>query len=481
MDIFAASAGKRGVTINSLKSDNTRETTLFVKGNGSDPTFEISPLTGDGTFIVRETGRIGFGASITPDFRFELRFSEPTDYIESSTTAFTPLQPESPAISIQNYLINNSGASYFQLGARNSQDATGYAYIGAVSVNASYSPKFVFGMRTGITSYAETMRLRANNAFILTNGDGYTGNLAQIGYTSRVTNTIPTGVNGLNVLFPYNMDVNAGNLNGATFTAGSFYANPIFAGNNSIAAGGVMAGTVSINRLSWSAPNTSIIMEQAGTGIRAIAGHQVLQQCTAQANNTMSHGAGVFIQGVYNTAGTSNPLTFTNYYGLLMNDLNEWSGVNFTNRWGIYQAGALDKNFFNAQIFAPNVYANAITGTTRDLYIKSDGMIGYIASIRESKKNINKINDVDYLSLLNPVSFNYRKKDENNNFLEEIEDELEYGLIAAEVEQVNPEFCFYDILEDGTKILAGVNYKKLIIPILKKVQILESKLNKINN
>ena len=38
--------------------------------------------------------------------------------------------------------------------------------------------------------------------------------------------------------------------------------------------------------------------------------------------------------------------------------------------------------------------------------------MGYLSSVRESKININNIENVDWLLNLNPVSFNKRKKDE---------------------------------------------------------------------
>jgi hypothetical protein len=51
-------------------------------------------------------------------------------------------------------------------------------------------------------------------------------------------------------------------------------------------------------------------------------------------------------------------LTITNAYSHLINPLDDYgSGFNFTNRWGIYQAGASDKNYFAA---------NSLFGSTTD-------------------------------------------------------------------------------------------------------------------
>ena len=85
----------------------------------------------------------------------------------------------------------------------------------------------------------------------------------------------------------------------------------------------------------------------------------------------------------------------------------------------------------------------------RDVQIESDGTLcAGNTSIRAAKKNILSQTDVSWLYDLNPVTFNYRKKtvgdDSKNTYLEEIEEETSYGLIAEEVEAVKKDFCFYN-------------------------------------
>ena len=97
------------------------------------------------------------------------------------------------------------------------------------------------------------------------------------------------------------------------------------------------------------------------------------------------------------------------------------------------------------------------------------------SSIRASKKNIVSQTDVSWLYDLNPVTFNYRKHTVDkvtgvNTYLEEIEDETSYGLIAEEVETVKKDFCFYNKDKDDNDELAGVAYKELITPLLKALQ-----------
>jgi hypothetical protein len=116
-------------------------------------------------------------------------------------------------------------------------------------------------------------------------------------------------------------------------------------GSNTIPSGATMAGEICVNRHIFKASSLTITYSQS-TGIRASAALQVLQQTGGNYAGTISHGAGLFIQGVYPT--TAYNTTFTNYYGLLINPLDEWGGVTLTNRWGIYQSGASDKNYFAA-------------------------------------------------------------------------------------------------------------------------------------
>lgn len=129
---------------------------------------------------------------------------------------------------------------------------------------------------------------------------------------------------------------------------------------------------------------------------------------------------------------------------------------------------------YGGDVYFPQVYYDAINGSTRDLYIKSNGQLGYLSSIRESKTNIEDLTDVSWIYDLNPVSFNYRDMETTLNeetnesvdtYLNTHSSELEYGLIAEDVKEVNNELVFYDDDE-----LKGVSYKKLVVPMLKTIQ-----------
>ena len=117
-------------------------------------------------------------------------------------------------------------------------------------------------------------------------------------------------------------------------------------------------------------------------------------------------------------------------------------------------------------------YNNSQTGRTAIL--ASNGVLGYLVSTKESKANIESITNIDFINKLNPVQFNYRKKDNiTNTFTNEVEDNITYGFIADEVEKINKELVFYN--EDGT--LAGVEYNSMIAILTKAVQELKAEID----
>jgi hypothetical protein len=123
------------------------------------------------------------------------------------------------------------------------------------------------------------------------------------------------------------------------------------------------------------------------------------------------------------------------------------------------------------------VYNNTAVATTRTLYIGSDYRIGGISSIRESKKNINDISNVDWIYSLNPVTFNYRKKDEEEKYTEEVYDELVYGLIAEDTQPIADFLINYN----DKKEMIGIEYMRLITPMLKAIQEQQAQIELLSN
>lgn len=121
-------------------------------------------------------------------------------------------------------------------------------------------------------------------------------------------------------------------------------------------------------------------------------------------------------------------------------------------------------------------YSATVGGTNRDVFVDSTGLIGYVSSIRASKINIQPLVTLNWLYQLTPVSFNYRKKDEQGSYTSDADGPTQYGLIAEDTEKFNPDLCFYDDV-DGEKHLRGVSYTKLIVPMLKAIQDLRAEVD----
>jgi hypothetical protein len=113
----------------------------------------------------------------------------------------------------------------------------------------------------------------------------------------------------------------------------------------------------------------------------------------------------------------------------------------------------------------PIVYSTTVT-TPRSVYIDSTGKFGGISSTRVSKINIESLDDVSWLHQLQPMTFNYRKRDKNGAYLDEHETEKQFGMIAEDTAPVAPDLCIYDA--DGKPI--GIHYERLIPVLLKELQ-----------
>ncbi|MBD3365732.1 MerR family transcriptional regulator [candidate division WWE3 bacterium] len=122
-------------------------------------------------------------------------------------------------------------------------------------------------------------------------------------------------------------------------------------------------------------------------------------------------------------------------------------------------------------VFFAGVYDDDLNGGTyRDLLVQDDGQLGYDSSSIRYKTNVIDMEDTSWIYDLRPVNYEYKQKDENGNYLETGTGVMKYGLIAEEVEQVNDSFVFYNVLDDGSKQVEGVQYRELVTPIIQAVQ-----------
>lgn len=274
------------------------------------------------------------------------------------------------------------------------------------------------------------------------------GTLSNVSLTSQVTNTLPVG--------------NGGTGTSTSFTTGSVVfagASGVYSQNN---ANFFWDNTNARLGLGTTAPAVRIHARQASSGatsVLAIFDNQVANSVNtaAEIRFYVNDGGADRCAAIRSTQATSGNFADLRFY-------TSNSDVP-TERLRIAPAGA---------ITAVGVYNNNVGATNRDVFVDNTGLIGYVSSIRASKTNIVAITDTSWIYDLQPVSFNYRKRDEEGAYTEEPEQSLEYGLIAEDVEIINPELVFYDETLKGPE-LRGVSYSKLIIPMLAELQALRSR------
>jgi hypothetical protein len=141
-----------------------------------------------------------------------------------------------------------------------------------------------------------------------------------------------------------------------------------------------------------------------------------------------------------------------------------------------YEAGVLSNNLFNATAIGRGAKADAdnqiqlgngsVTSLRcsgalanvvgNELYVNGLGQIGMHPSSRRYKEDIKDLGSIDWLYKLRPVNFTYKYDTMKKN---------QYGLIAEEVEMVNPDFVFY-----RKGIVESVTYTSLISPMIKAIQ-----------
>jgi len=188
------------------------------------------------------------------------------------------------------------------------------------------------------------------------------------------TNTV-TGITGLvttetpNSSFSNNFTFNSGistvaSLNVITLVADN---SLNYSGANTINSTSYNAAELLRNNITFGAAAASITYTQA-TGIRALSNQQSIYQQSGANSGTISHYANLQIFGDQKLgAGLT---TFTNRYQVLINDLAEFTaGFTYTNRWGIYQAGASNNNYFAGKIITGSTTVSTfqldVTGTSR--------------------------------------------------------------------------------------------------------------------
>lgn len=153
-----------------------------------------------------------------------------------------------------------------------------------------------------------------------------------------------------------------------------------------------------------------------------------------------------------------------------------WSNIYINSNTAIkcYTAGAVRFEInVSGEIDMPAVYSDTVTG--RDLYIASDGKLGYVSSTGKNKTEFKKLKDADlsWIYDLTPQEYEY----DPDKVHGAVPGEKEFGLIAEEVELVNPELVDYDIdPKTGAKTPAAVKHRNLVGLMLQEIHNLNKRI-----
>ncbi len=187
------------------------------------------------------------------------------------------------------------------------------------------------------------------NRTVSSGGFGLTFNPATVFDTTltAANNASSLALFGVNRL-SYAAAFSANNI-GSLYGGASAFALQTFAGSATFANSNVASGGSSVNSIDFSSGGSTITMTQS-SGIRVMSGHQNLFQYQGTNSGTISHAAISQNTGFYRPSAATGILTITNAYSHLINALDDYgAGFIFTNRFGIYQAGASDTNYFAGQ------------------------------------------------------------------------------------------------------------------------------------
>ena len=292
------------------------------------------------------------------------------------------------SIQIQPFKIYSSGSAQFNssIGIGGSPAQTG-EMVRITQSGSNYFLNMIQGISSLFSVQAAGTSINDGYGIMAVGNNGYDRIILNGSGNSSITSN-PTfssnGNYGLNISHTIAPSASTFN-NGATFAGSNNYQQINWSSSGAtINSGAVIAGFNAINRNQFTGSGVSISVSQAGTGIRAISAFQILQQTGGSYAGTISHGASMFIQGIYPTNTLTT--TFTNYYGLLINALDEWQGslpyISITNRYGIYQAGSSDKNYLAAKL------GIGVTDATAILDVRTSVTNGVIANFKSDTQGL---------------------------------------------------------------------------------------------
>jgi len=173
-----------------------------------------------------------------------------------------------------------------------------------------------------------------------------TGSYTLLGYQNIIRTETATAGNGFHGLYSWDiMTIPASTTftnNGNSFGSIVGRSNMTYQGSATFGNANVPSAILGTNIFDFSTGAGTINISQ-GTGTRTFSALTAFNQVNSPTIGTITHLSSINVLAPYSQSGT---MRVTNYYGLLINNSDERSAFTITNRWGIYQEGAFDPNYF---------------------------------------------------------------------------------------------------------------------------------------
>jgi len=230
---------------------------------------------------------------------------------------------------------------------------------------------------------------------VTTNGNQTTVNIQILARESLFTKTFDTSdiggdaTNIINIGSNVNLSNNVLGINNIYSESFKTITNNITLEDDSFHDNTYLYSAINNNSLS-----SKTITVTQGTFINALSSLRIQNIFNGINSLNISHYASIIVNPL-----TMTNSTITNYYGLLINNS---TGSTITNRWGIYQAGANDKNYFagqgvfnervnfnslivvNGSVYSSDTVTNLIAGNTNDLTFYNNGITTVLGTIFSS-------------------------------------------------------------------------------------------------
>lgn len=247
------------------------------------------------------------------------------------------------------------------------------------------------------------------------------------------------------------------------------------------AAEGIAMGTIGAGQIRFATNNTNRVIIEP-TGAMFINGPTSGDPLTISGINGTTTLAVNAFAGTTQTSGRFGIVTATNNPRIVMThtESTSLSALNFTytvagSLGGVIQAGGNSVMSFTtggqprfdnapttasaANAFLDSANNNALSRSTSSIRYKTD-----IVDVTEEEANI--------ASALRPITYKSKAANDDPN-------KRHYGLIAEEVVQVDSKLVHFTKDEEGNEVPDGVQYERVVVLLLKKIQMLEARLNEL--